>query len=582
MRPWRGPGPSFRRSAFVGPTVLLALLVLLATAPARASPPQPTFVGIGAIASATGGDLTVGLPTGILANDLMLLECFMRTGSAETVTVSGWTAVTGSPYDRGTVRYWLWYRVAVSASETAPLFDTDGATGEDYCLIGAYRGADIAAPFGVVGTPQTGTASPASLTGVTTPGAQNLLVLPLGIEEDGGCPITVTATDPAALVEHTATTTTGADACITFSEEARITAGATGNIGVTFTGSPVGWGAIPVSLKPPAPPVNGFSSLISVTTASESPGANCAAGGTKVTLNWGLDNGDGGGTARDGVLQAGEIDGTVIYYSCTGAKGDTGATGPKGDTGATGAAGFNSLVKVSTITGACTSGSFTGANGGLQIQWGLDNGDGGGIARDGVLQFGEIDGANAVCNGNDGAQGPPGNNGTNGTNGTNGAPGSNGTNGANGTGSLVNVTYEPPGPNCAAGGLNITAGQDANHDNVLQWAEVSVGPTFACNGPAGAPGGDGPQGPQGPPGPAGAGAGWDIWLALGLLAFIVLALLGLWRGIPLLLLFSMIAGIGTALRSYALGMGDLILALGLVASFIVGIVGAVAARPVES
>lgn len=72
---------------------------------------------------------------------------------------------------------------------------------------------------------------------------------------------------------------------------------------------------------------DGYSSI--TTTTSEPAGANCAEGGRKVES--GLDNGDGGGTARDGTLQAGEIDHTA--YVCHGATGATGATGPQGPTG---------------------------------------------------------------------------------------------------------------------------------------------------------------------------------------------------------------------------------------------------------
>lgn len=55
---------------------------------------------------------------------------------------------------------------------------------------------------------------------------------------------------------------------------------------------------------------SGYNSLILVT--SEPAGANCAADGSR--LDVGLDNGDGGGTAGDNILQAGEIDSTS--YLC--------------------------------------------------------------------------------------------------------------------------------------------------------------------------------------------------------------------------------------------------------------------------
>lgn len=72
---------------------------------------------------------------------------------------------------------------------------------------------------------------------------------------------------------------------------------------------------------------DGFNSL--VTTTAEAAGVNCANGGRKVDS--GLDNGDGGGTARDNILQAGEIDATT--YVCNGAPGATGPEGPAGPMG---------------------------------------------------------------------------------------------------------------------------------------------------------------------------------------------------------------------------------------------------------
>ena len=50
----------------------------------------------------------------------------------------------------------------------------------------------------------------------------------------------------------------------------------------------------------------GVNTLTQVST--EPPGENCVAGGTRIES--GRDNGDGGGTAGDGILQAGEVDST--------------------------------------------------------------------------------------------------------------------------------------------------------------------------------------------------------------------------------------------------------------------------------
>lgn len=55
---------------------------------------------------------------------------------------------------------------------------------------------------------------------------------------------------------------------------------------------------------------------------------------------------------------------------------------------------MGSLVAVSTVDTDC-------ANGGVRINVGLDNGDGGGVAGDDSLQSGEIDDSAVVCHGAD-------------------------------------------------------------------------------------------------------------------------------------------------------------------------------------
>ncbi|MDX2010755.1 MAG: DUF2341 domain-containing protein [Myxococcaceae bacterium] len=127
----------------------------------------------------------------------------------------------------------------------------------------------------------------------------------------------------------------------------------------------------------------GATTLVTVT--AEPVGTNCVTGGQRLTV--GLDNGDGGGTANNGTLEAGEVDGTS--YVCTGAPG---MTGPAGDAGTPGAAGFASLVSITPEPAGANC-----ATPGQRITQGLDNGDGGGIARNGTLEAGEVDSTRYLC-----------------------------------------------------------------------------------------------------------------------------------------------------------------------------------------
>lgn len=191
----------------------------------------------------------------------------------------------------------------------------------------------------------------------------------------------------------------------------------------------------------------------------EPAGPRCVAGGQRIDI--GRDDGSGGNTANDGVIEGDEIEQT--QYVCNGAAG----VSP-----------FATLTKTTTESAgpAC-------ANGGQRIQLGLDNGDGGGIARDGTLQNGEVDSSKYVCNGVAGPTGPTG------------PTGPAGANGQNGRGMLVQSLSESPGATCAAGGLELRFGFDDGSgagtadDNQLDDAEISHY-EYVCHGetgPAGTP-----------------------------------------------------------------------------------------------
>lgn len=105
----------------------------------------------------------------------------------------------------------------------------------------------------------------------------------------------------------------------------------------------------------------------------------------------------------NGTLEASEAESTSEI--CTGAgagpqgpegpTGPTGPTGPAGDAGATGQAGANTLVQSTPLA----AGSAQCPSGGVRLDIGLDDGTGGGTARNGTLEPGEISGTRYVCNG---------------------------------------------------------------------------------------------------------------------------------------------------------------------------------------
>lgn len=177
---------------------------------------------------------------------------------------------------------------------------------------------------------------------------------------------------------------------------------------------------------------NGANSLVNLT--AEPAGGNCEGGGFRVDT--GLDNGDGAGTASNGLLEAGEVDAT--NYVCHGVDGFTVLT---------------------TLTAAATANC---PDGGQRLDIGLDNGDNSGVARDGTLQTGEIDSTGYICNGADGTEGQT---------------------------TLVRQDTAPAA-SCPYGGVTITSGLD-NGDSggtannaVLESGEVDY-TQHLCNGETG-------------------------------------------------------------------------------------------------
>ncbi|HET9959014.1 MAG TPA: hypothetical protein VFQ61_31200 [Polyangiaceae bacterium] len=195
--------------------------------------------------------------------------------------------------------------------------------------------------------------------------------------------------------------------------------------------------------------VNGANSLVRVSV--ETAGVNCTNGGRKIEA--GLDDGTPSGTARDGQLQAGEIDTTS--YVCNGTNGINGTNGTNGTNGS------SSLVKVSTESAGpnCTAG-------GRKVESGLDDGSPTGTARDGILQAGEVESTSYICNG---------------------ANGTNGTSGTNGYNSLVSLTPVAAGAACTNGGTRVNSGLDNGagggtaRNGVLEPGEVTS-VEYVCDG----------------------------------------------------------------------------------------------------
>jgi hypothetical protein len=138
----------------------------------------------------------------------------------------------------------------------------------------------------------------------------------------------------------------------------------------------------------------------------------------------GLDDGDGDGTAADGVLQDGEVDQSTIV--CDGSRG---------------------LASLHSVTEAPSSECPTG---GARLDSGLDNGSGDGIAENGTLEEGEIETTSYICNGEPG------------------------------TAALIRIADEPAGTDCPQGGKAIAVGMDSNGNGVLDLPDELRETTYLC------------------------------------------------------------------------------------------------------
>jgi hypothetical protein len=192
---------------------------------------------------------------------------------------------------------------------------------------------------------------------------------------------------------------------------------------------------------------------------------------------------------------------------CAACGGDDGQDGQNGIDGQT------TLFRTTPIEAGDTC-----ATGGSLIEFGVD------VNQDSQLGDEEVSGSTTVCNGSDGPpgtdgmdgmDGAPGMDGTPGADGMDGAPGADGMDGApgadgmdgapgaDGQTTLINVTPEQAGANCAAGGQLIEAGADADNSGTLEASEVTSS-AYICNGEDGQDGADGMDGAPGMDGQDGA------------------------------------------------------------------------------
>ena len=115
-------------------------------------------------------------------------------------------------------------------------------------------------------------------------------------------------------------------------------------------------------------------------TRVEASGSNCANGGIRIDV----------GTDDDGNCTLEEIEIDTTQYVCNGLNGADGQNGLDGSDG--------SSSQITMLTNIIPpSSSFECDAGGRGVQQGLDNGDNGGIAQNGIMEPGEVDYITTFC-----------------------------------------------------------------------------------------------------------------------------------------------------------------------------------------
>ena len=192
------------------PTLLKSTAVFLfgALAFAPAARAQIALVGTATSASiASGTSLTIDMPTGVVAGDVMIVNIAQRQDSSAAATSAGWTLIKSGTLGGSSRLGTILYRVA-GASEAGPYTFTLTPSISQIAIgsIVAFSGVDQAAPVEAAGTSfVVGNGSTTySASGITTV-SPNAAVVMLGMSayNSGTAPTASgwTTTSPGALVE---------------------------------------------------------------------------------------------------------------------------------------------------------------------------------------------------------------------------------------------------------------------------------------------------------------------------------------------------------------------------------------------
>lgn len=201
-----------------------------------------SFVGKGAFASATTGNLTVAQRAGVQQGNFLLL--LVNTANQPVAAPSGWAEVANSPSAQGTAAattgataIQAFYKFAGAAEGSVVCTGTSSyKTG----IILEFSGVDTTSPINVTAASQKTTATGTALTlpAVTTTAANAMVVLAIGLDRDAASTAELSGWTNANLTglteQHDQTVTSGVGGGIAVATGVMASAGSTGTTSATL------------------------------------------------------------------------------------------------------------------------------------------------------------------------------------------------------------------------------------------------------------------------------------------------------------------------------------------------------------
>jgi hypothetical protein len=216
----------------------------------------PTWRSTGAGGATAGNNLfTPPAPAGLAVGDLDVLCVYADAGAIDFQSADnkGYVAVEGSPFSGpGTEKLYIWQRIYGGEGSATLVSSGMGATDSVLGVRLAYQGTtfDTETPIADVGTPNNGTGTAVSNTGVTAPHPDCVALHVFGLGDNGSASGWAFGGSTTGVTERAdIASSAGADAQLSVAEKTVASQGATGSATATGTLS-APWVSVTLAIAP--------------------------------------------------------------------------------------------------------------------------------------------------------------------------------------------------------------------------------------------------------------------------------------------------------------------------------------------